>query len=340
MTAQLWRRVEELVDRARDPSDLREHRLELVAARRWRELGRAVPDDLREQERMAAVTALAVPAVLERIRAALSGPIVLLKGPELAVLYPDPALRIYQDLDILVPDAQAAHAALRDAGFREVGDAEKYVGIHHLRPLALPPLPLQVEHHSRPKWIDALEPPPTSERLDAAVPSSVGVHGISTLRPDHHALVLAAHSWAHEPLRRLVELIDVAAVSADVDRRDLLALADAWRMRRLWQTTISTVDAVLDGGSQPLPLRLWARNLPAVRRRTVLESHLARLFAGFWALPPATALRAAFVAAGAAVGPAEGETWGDKLRRMWLALRHASAPRSQHDSALERRRRE
>lgn len=339
----LWDRVDELVDRAGDIADLREHRLELLAARRWRQLGRPVPDELVAQERFAAIMTMTAPVLLEQVRAALDGPIVLLKGPEVAARYPSPALRPYKDLDLLVPNAYEAQEALKAAGFEEVGDPAVYVGIHHLRPLLLRPLPLCVELHSTPKWIESLAPPPTSELLAAAVASRVGVEGISALRPDHHALVLAAHSWAHEPLRRLLELIDVASMIQGLDPAQLRALAEAWRMERVWNTTLSASESLLErsvAAADPMPLRLWARNLPAVRRRTVFESHLERWLATFWALPLWPAFRATGMSVRRSLGPAAGETWSDKLARMRLAFRNASVPRSEHDRELEERRRD
>ena len=49
--------------------------------------------------------------------------LILMKGPEAAARYPDPALRPFCDLDFLVDDPAAAHRALMAAGFVEVGDA-------------------------------------------------------------------------------------------------------------------------------------------------------------------------------------------------------------------------
>lgn len=342
MNERVWARVEELVDRAHGLDDLREHRLELIAARRWRALGRPVPPELIDEERFAAMVAMTTPLVLERVRAAAHGPIVVMKGPEVAERYPDPALRPYGDVDILVPDADRVHRALKAAGFEEVGDPALFVGIHHLRPLVLPPFPLLVEVHAEPKWIEELQPPPSAELIAAAVPSCIAVDGISTLRPDHHALVLVAHSWAHEPLRRILELVDVAAIANGLDRSELLQLARDWQIDRVWKTTIAAVDALLNGRGDeqpPAPLRLWARNLPAVRTRTVFESHLERWLAGFWGLPARKALRVAATSAVRAVAPAEDESWHDKFARMLLALRHASTSRAEHDRVLSDRRR-
>ncbi|MDX6408870.1 MAG: hypothetical protein QOE13_1941 [Gaiellaceae bacterium] len=341
VTSAIWGCVDQLIDQATTLTDLIEHRLELLAARRWRALGEAVPAELVERERGAALMTITAPLLLEKIRLAFAGPIVLFKGPEVATRYPDPSLRPYGDLDILVPDARAAQEALIAAGFQELGDPALFVDIHHLRPLALPPFPLLVEVHARPKWIDALEPPPAAELIAAAVPSRLDVDGISTLRPDHHALVLVAHAWGHEPLRRISELVDVAAMTENLDRDELQTLARKWKMERVWNTTLATADALLSNDStpEPLPLRLWARNLPSTRSRTVFESHLERWIAGFWALPVRAALRAAASSAVRSFAPEEGETWGEKLARTRLAFRNASTPRSEHDRALEERRR-
>lgn len=339
--SELWISVDQLIDQAQSLADLIEHRLQLLAARRWRGLGESVPPELVQAERVSGIMTMTAPLLLEKIRVALAGPMVLFKGPELALRYPDPALRPYGDLDILVPDALAAHEALRLAGFQEIGDPALFVDIHHLRPLVLPPFPLLVEVHSRPKWIDALAPPPTAELIAAAVPSRLGVDGVSTLRPDHHTMILVAHAWAHEPLRRILELVDIAAMIEELDRDELQKLAREWRMERVWNTTLAATDALLAKGSAqaPLPLRLWARNLPAVRSRTVFESHLERWLAGFWALPPRAAVRALAQSAVRAFVPEEDETWSEKLARTRLAFRNASTPRSEHDRVLQERRR-
>jgi hypothetical protein len=337
----LWSRVDDLIDRATGLPELREHRLELLALRRWRSLGRPIPAELIEAERAAAVRAMAVPVVLARLRAALAGPVILFKGPEVATRYRDAALRPYGDLDVLVPDAHSAHERLRAAGFEPVGDPALFRDIHHLRPLVYRPYPLPVEVHAAPKWVEFGKPPPTSELIAAAEPSRLGVAGISTLRPDHHTLVLAAHSWAHEPFGRLLELVDVAAMADGLDAKELRQLAESWQIGRLWCTTSTATQALFArNGPPPLPLRLWARNLPTARRRTVLESHLARSLAPFSALPLGRAAHAAAAATLRIFVPAAGERWRDKLVRAGLALRHAFVARAQHERRVDERPRE
>ena len=106
-----------------------------------------MPEELRVDEQIAAIKALAVPVLLKRVRDAYDGPLVLMKGPEVGAHYPAPAVRPFCDLDFLVDDPAAAHRAMVAAGFLEVGDAARYDGAHHLRPLAWPGLPLFIELH-------------------------------------------------------------------------------------------------------------------------------------------------------------------------------------------------
>ena len=80
----VWAAVDHLLDRTEDPAGLRAHGVQLLAARRWRVTGRPVPAALLADERSAAIATLAVPVLLTRVRAAVNGPIVLLKGPEVA----------------------------------------------------------------------------------------------------------------------------------------------------------------------------------------------------------------------------------------------------------------
>src|SRR4051794_16853354 len=222
--AELWERLDALLRDAGD-GDVRSHRLEVVAARLRRTEGREIPDDFLEQERTAAVAAITSPLVLKQVMSAYDGPAVLVKGPEVAAFYPDPALRCYWDVDLLVTDAQEAQRALLSAGFEPIGDASLYLDIHHLRPVRPPGLLLAVEVHSAPKWLDGKTAPPVDELIAAASPRHGGPAGILALPPEHHVLLLAAHSWAHEPLRRLRDIVDIALVGAAADRTETERLA-------------------------------------------------------------------------------------------------------------------
>jgi hypothetical protein len=226
------------------------------------------------------------------VRDAHDGPLVVLKGPEVAAHYPDAVLRPYGDIDLLVPGPPSEwQRALLADGFIPIGDPRLYEDIHHERPLAPPGLPLHVELHSVPKWPDGFPRPRIAELLEAALPSSLGLDGVCTLDRAHHALVLAAHSWAHRPLRRVGELVDVAAMSDGLDPAELRALAARWGLLKIWDTSVAAAGA-LEGRRTTWPLRTWARHLPAVRERAVLESHAERWLSGF------SALRADVAAAG------------------------------------------
>jgi hypothetical protein len=331
----LWEAVDAMIDRAPSEDDLRSHRLEVLAAKRFRTLGRPVPPDFAAQERFAAIACLTTPLVLERVREAYDGPAMVVKGPEVAARYPDPALRGYGDIDLLVPDAAAAQRALLAAGFQLVGDPELYVDIHHLRPVLADGVPLAVEVHSRPKWLDPLAPPPTGLLFESAQASASGVAGILAPSPAQHALLLAVHSWAHEPLRRLRDMIDIAAVAATADHAEIEALARTWGVERIWRTTIAAIEALVADRGRSWALRMWAQNLERVRERTVLENHLQRWLSDFWAIPPLDAARSLPRTFLQEIGPEGEERWRDKLSRMVLAVRHASRRRSQHDRELE-----
>jgi hypothetical protein len=281
---------------------------------------------------------LLAPMILERARAAYDGPMALMKGLEVAALYPDPALRPFHDVDLLVADAAEAHRALISAGFQPVAKPDAYYAdLHHLRPLCWPALPLVVEIHKRPEWPTWTAPPATEELLSAAIPASAGVDGLQTLAPSHHALVLAAHSWTEAPLRRALDLVDVAAVSAGQDRDELGRLARRWDIGGVWDAMIAAADALLFEAPTPWAMRLWARDLLYVRDRTVLENHVRRVVSSFWALPPRRALRASAHALVREVRPAPGESRGAKLARARRAIANPFAPLSEHNHALEHR---
>ncbi len=330
----LWHSVDALVDRSPDIYALWWHGLHLIGARRMRARGLTVPEDIYSEERESALAVLGAPEVLKRIREACEGELVLIKGYEVALLYEDAALRPFVDLDLLVEDSETTHAALLRAGFVEIGDPELFVGIHHQRPLWLPGLPLAIEIHHAPKWPDRLTPPPTRELLDAAIPSATGVDGILTLPPAHHAVILAAHSWAHRPLRRIQELVDIAAMTRTAERREIERLARSWKIDRVWRTSIKCADSLFHGSEKPVAERLWARHLPGAREQTVLESHVQRWLSPFWTLPPHLAFRELGTVIVDEFRAGEGETWHDKRARARRAVRNALVPRSRHDEEL------
>jgi hypothetical protein len=326
--------VGELIDGATSLEQLRWHRLHLLAAARWRAQGQPIEPTLAEIERLAALRVIGAPLVLEQIRSACEGRIALMKGYEIALRYDDPITRPFVDIDLLVEDAPAVHRALMAAGFVEIGDPDRYLEIHHLRPLTRPDLLLPVEVHREPKWPEHLKPPSTQLLLDAAVPSATGVKGIDTLAPADHALVLAAHSWAHLPLRRIQELVDIALIAEETDPEEIEARARAYGFERVWHTTRRSIESLFQGAPRTSAERIWARHLASARERTVFESHVERWLSPYWALPTRRAASAMTATVRGELVPAEGEDWKAKLSRAGKALRHASSAKTAHEREL------
>ena len=331
----MWERIDSLLEASPAPLDvLRVHRVELLEARRRRAAGLPLEPDTLADEARVAVNEMAVPGLLARVRAAYDGPLLLMKGPEVALDYGATGLRSFGDLDFLTDDAHAAQAALIEAGFQEVFEPGIYEGIHHLRPLWWPGLPLVIELHTEANWPKGIPGPSTEELLAAAVPSRLGVPGITTLPPEQHTLILAAHAWEHQPLGRLGNLLDVAVVLRRADEAEVDRLARRWGCRRMWRTTRNAIRA-LTGDRRSAATALWARHLYDVRERTVFEWHVKDLLAPVWGLPPRTAARAVRHELRMTLGPKSGETWRAKLGRTARAFRRAGVARSEHNLALD-----
>jgi hypothetical protein len=328
-----WPAVNDLVARA-SSEQVQAHALGPLEAFRRTVVGETVPDALAMEARMAAFAMLSVKPLLERIRNGCDGPLVLMKGPEIALRYPGGA-RNFIDVDLLAPDAHRTHMQLREAGFIEAGDGATFVQPpQHLRPLRWPELPLQVEVHSRPKWPVGMQAPTTGSIIGSARPSDLGVEGILTPEDAHHALLVAAHAWAHEPLWRLRDLVDVRALAPPSERLAIERTARAWCITRLWRITDRVTDSVLGRTKMPLLVRPWARHLLGPRERTVLENHLRDLMAAYWALPARVAVATTAYALAHDFVPGPEENWSDRFSRMLTASRNANTPMSRHKHQL------
>jgi Uncharacterised nucleotidyltransferase len=288
-----WEAVDPLIA-GLDADAARAHGVAPLVAQRLRAHGEPVPEILLREERAAQMTNLIAPSVLGRARAAYDGPMLVLKGPEVAALYPGRA-RLLADLDLLVDDAQAAFGALLAAGFVPA-DRLNPVGPqwYHLNAIELPGFPLAIElHKSFRAASNGLRPPPNDALFAAAVPASVGVEGLLAPTRAQHAVLLAGHAWAERPLGRLRDLIDVAVMAEPIDRDELSRIAAEWGWDRLWRTTMRAIDWLLGDGERPGAARIWARYLAKPREPTRVELHLRRFLAPFWALPAPTALHEA-----------------------------------------------
>jgi hypothetical protein len=333
----LWERLDSALARAADPGAIARHRLDLVDAQRRRRLGLPREPATRFTEVKVTAANLAVRPLLERMRAELTGQMIVVKGPEVALDYPEPGLRPFWDLDVLTADAPRAQAALIAAGFEEVGDPAIFEGIHHLRPLWWPGLALCVELHERPKWPEGLAPPPLADLLAAAVPGRLGVDGVGTLPPAEHAVLLAGHAWAHEPLERLGHLVDIAVTLERTEPRAAAAVAERWGCARMWRTTYGALRAILYGERRTGATSSWARHLIEVRDRTVLEDHLMRCLSPAWGLPGPRGARGCVRALAIAPRREGDETWRAKFSRTRLAVANARKARSEHQDAIATR---
>lgn len=328
MSEALWQAVDELLADAQ-VEGIRANKLGALAARLRRRAGRPVPPPLAGDERGATVAVTMARPLIEHVRSVSDGPLVLFKGLEVARLYPGLA-RTFGDVDLLAADADAAQRALVAAGYSEIDDAEQFVEHHHLRPLKSPHVGLNVELHTGPLWPPGTKAPPLAEILERSVPSGAGVDGIVAPHPVHHALILAAHAWSHDPLRTLRDLVDIAAVAAGCSETELAQTANAWGIPKIWRTTRGAIAALLEGGPTTVPLRIWARHLRPVRERTLVDSHLMRWLHPFWELPPRAAVADLREAFRLTLLPAPGESWREKLARTGHSFRHPGEPMSTH----------
>ena len=326
--------IRQLVETAPSMEALRMHRLHLAAARLWRASERQIPEDLLAEARGAAVRAMLARSILAKARSAYGGALMLMKGPEVAAHYPVSSDRPFRDIDLLAEDPEAAQRALIAAGFIQSGDPRAYADLHHMAPLSWPGLPLVVEVHRRPSQPFWLDPVSAESVLRTAVPSATGIPGLLAPGPDAHAVLVVAHAWNHEPLGSIGQLLDAATLLASADRRRASALAGEWGWEGMWNTTMAVLDGIFWGERPSRPVRFWARHLPEVRERTVLENHIARLAGPIWTLPRSEAARAVGSSLRYTASPKSDENWTTQLRRSWAAISHALSPRSQHERSL------
>ena len=331
----LWEGVDRLLGRL-TPEVASEHGLGPLAARRLRLAGEETPEYLLREERAARTAALVAPAMLKRARDAYDGPLLLVKGPELTARYPDAARR-FGDLDLVAGNAEEAQAALLAAGFRlqdRDWPPEGYDDVrrphYHLHPIELPGLALRIEIHKHAKWPEYLRPPANEELFEAAVPSVVGIDGLLTPHPDHHAVLLVSHAWGEVPMRRLRQLVDLFAFVDDGNRPELRRLAARWAIERGWSSTVAIGDWLLRENPEPRLVGVWARYLRELREPTVLEMHVQEWLSPFWLTTPRPAARRAFHAVLRDLQPKPNQTWRAKGRQTVRALAHPRRTRTEH----------
>ena len=174
---------------------------------------------------------------------------------------------------------------------------------------------------------------------NAAAPRRSGTTASSSRTLPTTRCVVAAHSWATLPLRRLLDLLDISLLTAGAGHATVFELAREWELERVWRCMIGVADALLGTASAPFALRTWGRNLRTARDLNVVEAHVRRLASPFWALPASRAIPAAIQALGREFVPGPEDDWRTKATRIAAAVRRPLTAKSAHDRALEDERR-
>jgi hypothetical protein len=302
MGQSIWPYVYDIVDRHPDRDALRRHGLLPLAVAHWRQTGRAVSREL-EAERVAATARLIeAERLVVRLASSFQGPFLVFKGPEVGALYPDPTERVLRDVDVLVRDADRVHDELLGADWREQTGAAVlrwYDDIHQTHPLVLPGMSIALELHRRPNWPTWGVPPALDELFEAAQRSVTDVDGALAPSTEHHALLVLAHSWWHQPFERLSQLIDFALLLGLSDAAVLRSTARRWKVEKLLDLAIRTVDSVLlSRGEDPLVIRWCAPHLRRLGSVSPARQQINRYAASLFVARPADAARAAVEGAG------------------------------------------
>jgi hypothetical protein len=205
-----------------------------IGALLWRALGnsgsldalgpdRAALGDLADAFKMEALLLLprAVALALRPLSDAGLEPVVL-KGPAVAVRYPEPGLRPMDDIDLLLPRADHPRAidALRDAGWQVArgGGGGHYDTL--LTHREVPSFYLEVHYglEDASQRVTALDPETLWARRQPLVCAGTPAFG---LPPAEELVVLAAHAGKpHHRFVRLVWMADLAMIVGDAAQRD------------------------------------------------------------------------------------------------------------------------
>ena len=189
-----------------------------------------VLDELRRDLHAAAAQAMLAEVQLGAVLGALSAadvPAIVVKGPATATFYPDPALRPYGDLDIMVAKAQlvSAERALNSLGYECFASKAWWLDhFHHLPPMVSADGVLLVELHWALDYQASMGRLPADDLWARAVPWTV--QGQPALRLDVIDAML--HLCRHAVVQHRV-------YGAFRSLCDLAQLTEGWR-REAWKT--------------------------------------------------------------------------------------------------------
>lgn len=196
-----------------------------------------------EQRRAMTIFHMQTREMIRDVRTLVDGPLVLMKGIEVAQLYHEPWRRDFVDVDMLVGEVSAADAALRDAGFQ---------ALHQTASLVRAANPVTIELHRRPsspRWAHF----PADEVIAQSRPSRTGIDGVLRPRDDHHVVLVAWNYW-RDGACRARDLVDLQLLRQRTTDEDVRATANDWGVGRIWEATSVLLDA-LEGDQKTLP---WA----------------------------------------------------------------------------------
>lgn len=175
--------------------------------------------ELREYLYTAAAHGIMAEGQLARVLGALSRasvPAVVVKGAALGMFYPDPALRLYGDIDIMVPEAKldVAEQALNALGYQCFASKDWWLDhFHHLPPMASEGGKLLVELHWRLDYEEEKGRLPAEDLWERAVPWTVRDQPALRLDVVDAVLYLCRHAVvqhrAHGAFRSLYDLAQV-----------------------------------------------------------------------------------------------------------------------------------
>jgi hypothetical protein len=295
LNAGIWGATTRVIDRCPNVAALRYHGLAAIAAVHRR----ATSDEhLAEVDADLAQNAAAGLQGLEAVRAVrevVDGPLLLMKGLDVARLYPDPSLRRLRDVDMLVSDPDGTQWRLICAGFRETRGPGVEVDsrdrlLHQLCPLQAPGLWIPVEIHRTPHWPFWCRPPSYEELIGDAEPSTVALDDVVTPRLEHHALIVLAHAWAGQPFEQFAQLLDVAVLLEKCDARDVVGVARRWRLERALDVARATIDCLLHNlGRVPFVTRHFAAHLETLAIPSPARRQFDRYASSVFVTSPAEA---------------------------------------------------
>ncbi|MEP7119909.1 MAG: nucleotidyltransferase family protein [Byssovorax sp.] len=234
---------------------------------------------LRTQSPSAHAEALLRGHVLAQVARALDvlgAPALLVKGAALALtVYPSPASRPMQDVDLLVrrADRDRILAALVAAGGVVHADPDRPLTGDFLGETAVMmpagSTPFLVEIHTS---LDNLVPRPIDEAgLFARAIPAPGLPGLLVLDLVDHTLLIALHAAGHE-LRHCVAMLDLELIfRGGVDLDALVHRASEWRLTTVMYAVMSALLAL--GAASITPAHVAAFDPGPIRRLLIERVH-------------------------------------------------------------------